>query len=253
MDGPASSDPVAMLALLADPNRRRLYDLVAMRQAPVGRDDAAAALGISRELAAFHLDRLVDGGLLEAEYRRLTGRTGPGAGRPAKLYRRAAGDLSVSFPPRDYERAAEVFAAALERLERQEGVDASGAVAAVARRRGLDVGRGTDPASASAPGEDGRGVLLDLLRAAGFEPLVDPTDGAIRLRNCPYRLLSEQQRELTCGMNLAWASGVLDGLHERAFAVELDPEPGRCCVVFRPASRPPDAPPVRRRTRRGTG
>jgi predicted ArsR family transcriptional regulator len=238
-----------MLALLGDPNRRRLYDLVVARHAPLGRDEAAAAIGISRELAAFHLDRLVDGGLLQTEYRRLTGRTGPGAGRPAKLYRRASGDVRVSLPPRDYERAAEVFAAALEHLDDGEGVDATEAVTTVARLRGIDVGRGDAHGSRSLPGADGGAALLDLLRATGFEPQVDPADGAIRLRNCPYRLLSEQHRELTCGMNLAWASGILTGLDDRSYDVALEPEPGRCCVVFRVAGRRR----LRRRSRRGTG
>ncbi len=249
MEVSATPDPVAMLALLGDPNRRRLYDLVVARHAPVGRDDAAAALGISRELAAFHLDRLVDGGLLATEYRRLTGRTGPGAGRPAKLYRRVGGDVAVSLPAREYERAAEVFAAALERLEARDGVDASGAVAEVARQRGMGLGREARRGSGSPPAEDGSAPLLGLLRSAGFEPQVDPADGAIRLRNCPYRLLSEQQRELTCGMNLAWASGILAGLADRSYDVVLEPEPGRCCVVFRPEQRPR----LTRRSRRGTG
>jgi predicted ArsR family transcriptional regulator len=165
----------------------------------------------------------------------------------------------VSLPPRDYGRAAEVFAAALARLEERDRVDAAEAVAKVARQRGMEVGRG----SPRSPDDgEGHGPLLGLLRSAGFEPQVDPADGAIRLRNCPYRLLAEQQRELTCGMNLAWASGVLAGLRDRAFDVELEPEEGRCCVVFRPASARPQAqaagvpPPsarVRRRTGRGTG
>jgi predicted ArsR family transcriptional regulator len=204
----------------------------------------------------------VDGGLLEAEYRRLTGRTGPGAGRPAKLYRRAGGDVYVSLPPRDYERAAEVFAAALERLEARDRVDARAAVAAVARQRGIDTGREARQVMGSPPDADAAPSLLGLLRGAGFEPQVDPADGAIRLRNCPYRLLSEQQRELTCGMNLAWASGVLTGLGERRVHVALEAEPGRCCVVFRPARRATgrtranaaEAPAVLiRRSRRGTG
>src|SRR5690606_38891806 len=81
-------------------------------------------------LAAFHLDKLVDGGLLEAGSRRLTGRSGPGAGRPAKVYRRAAGERGVSVPARDYRTAAGVLAEAAERA----GLDAE--VQEAARRRG---------------------------------------------------------------------------------------------------------------------
>ena len=91
-------DEIDGVAALAEPTRRRLYDLVAARDEPVGRDDAVEALGISRELAAFHLDRLVEAGLLQTEYRRRNGRTGPGAGRPAKLYRRADRVVEISLP-----------------------------------------------------------------------------------------------------------------------------------------------------------
>src|SRR2546422_8584854 len=115
-------DPVEALTLLGEPRRRQLYDLVVASTSPVGRDEAARRLGISRELAAFHLDRLVAGGLLDTEYRRLGDRRGPGAGRPAKLYRRADRQLAVSFPPRRYDLAADAMATALDRM-----VGASGA------------------------------------------------------------------------------------------------------------------------------
>src|SRR5438034_11496924 len=109
-------DPVGALALLDDPKRRQLYDLVVASETPVGRDEAATALGISRELAAFHLDRLVAAGLLETEYRRLGDRRGPGAGRPATLYRRSDHELSASFPPRRYDLAAAPMPTPLDRL-----------------------------------------------------------------------------------------------------------------------------------------
>src|SRR6185369_15049796 len=125
-------DPISSVALLEEPTRRRLYDLVAHAGEAVGRDEAAAATGISRELAAFHLDRLVAAGLLATEYRRLTGRTGPGAGRPAKLYRRAEGDVIVTLPTRNYDLAADVMAEALEEL----GKRGAEALKPVAREHG---------------------------------------------------------------------------------------------------------------------
>ncbi|MGH8978929.1 MAG: transcriptional regulator, partial [Acidimicrobiia bacterium] len=104
---------IAGVASLAEPQRRALYRYVVSRDAPVGKDEAAAAMGVARSVAAFHLDRLVTDGLLTAEFRRLTGRQGPGAGRPAKLYRRVEGDVSVSLPSRRYELAAALLAAAV--------------------------------------------------------------------------------------------------------------------------------------------
>ncbi len=223
------TDPIKMAAVLAEPTRRNLYELVAARREAIGRDEAATALGVSRELAAFHLDRLVEAGLLTTEFRRLTGRTGPGAGRPAKLYRRTDAEIAFSLPQRHYDRAAELMASALERL------GAAGAfhtVARLARERGVALGEAAAGSELTA-GRGPFGRLLDVLTGAGYEPEVQPV-GDVCLLNCPYDALARDHRDLTCGMNLAWAQGVVDGLGERGIAVELAPEPGRCCVVFHP-------------------
>ena len=87
MDDPL--EPVGALSALGDPTRRSAYDYVAAQGRPVGRDEVATALGIGRTLAAYHLDRLAKEGLLSVAYARRSGRTGPGAGRPAKLYERS--------------------------------------------------------------------------------------------------------------------------------------------------------------------
>ncbi len=196
----------------------------------MGRDEAAASLGISRELAAFHLDRLVSAGLLETEYRRLGGRTGPGAGRPAKLYRRADREFAVSFPPRHYDLVADVMATALDRMS---GPSGAAAAATVARERGSAAGAARRKQLAARPGRRRlMSGLLDVLRDADYEPQVDPSSGTVVLRNCPYHDLAREHRDLTCGMNLAWAEGVLDELG-LPISAELAPEPGRCCVVFR--------------------
>src|SRR3954454_1833883 len=107
-------DHVAAVAALAEPTRRRLYEHVVRQPAPVSRDEAAAALGLPRATVAFHLDRLVDERLLDVGYERRSGRTAPGAGRPAKLYRRAACALAVSLPERRYDLAGHLLADALE-------------------------------------------------------------------------------------------------------------------------------------------
>jgi predicted ArsR family transcriptional regulator len=227
---------VAAVALLDEPTRRRLYDLVTTSDESVGRDDAAAALGISRELAAFHLDRLAAAGLLETEYRRRHGRRGPGAGRPAKLYRRSARVVAASFPPRDYERAAHVLADAVSRLP---GATATDVVAGVARQRGAEVGAEVRRQAGPRPSRRRlRAALLDVLDQSGFQPFVDEADGgALRLRNCPYRSLADSHQPLTCGMNVAWAEGVVGALPSPNLDVEFSPTPERCCVALRPARR----------------
>jgi predicted ArsR family transcriptional regulator len=228
---PAVDDPIEAVALLEEPNRQRLYDLVAASREPVGRDDAAGALGISRELAAFHLDRLAEAGLLETDYRRRGGRSGPGAGRPAKLYRRTGREIAISLPPRRYDIAADLMATALSRLVGASGLEA---VEAVARERGTAVGAVARRKAGARPGRPRLlAALLDVLRGAGYEPRVEKADRTVRIANCPYDALTSEHRDLTCAMNLAWAEGVVVGLGSPA-SVELALEPGRCCVVFHP-------------------
>ena len=103
-------EPVGALSALGDPTRRSAYDYVSAQGRPVGRDEVATALGIGRTLAAYHLDRLAKEGLLSVAYARRSGRTGPGAGRPAKLYERSEREVAVSVPPRDYGLAARLLA-----------------------------------------------------------------------------------------------------------------------------------------------
>lgn len=215
---------VGAVALLAEPTRHDLYRWVVSRGEPVGRDEAATALGIGRGLAAFHLDKLVSAGLLEVEYRRLTGRSGPGAGRPAKLYRRSDRDVELSLPSRRYGLAAEIFARA---LEHQSG--AAEPVVEAARAKGREIGRGASATS----GGSGEGQLLRALGEGGYAPEVDD-DGTVRLRNCPFHALAAAHRQLTCGMNLALAEGLVEGLGAGTHRPVLDPRPGWCCVALLP-------------------
>jgi predicted ArsR family transcriptional regulator len=228
----AAPDSIEAVALLDEPNRQRLYDLVVRSHEPVGRDEAASALDMSRELAAFHLDRLVEAGLLDTEYRRRSGRTGPGAGRPAKLYRRGNREINVSLPSRRYDMVADVMATALDRLGGGPAIDA---VTAVARERGTVVGSEARRKAGARPGRRRlRAALLDTLRVTGYEPETATPAGSVCLRNCPFDALVPDHRDLTCGMNFAWAEGVIDGLAGSGLRPELAPRPGQCCVVFWP-------------------
>lgn len=217
------------LATLDEPVRRQLYFYVASRPGEVSRDEAARAVGVSRTLAGFHLDRLADEGLLETSFRRLSGRTGPGAGRPSKLYRRSARQLAVSLPQRSYELAARILAAA---------VDARGAekTQAELRKVAREVGRriGAD-AKARAGSRAGRRRCLAgtvaALAAQGYEPA--RAAGEIRLRNCPFHALVAEHKDLVCGMNLALVEGVVSALDLPDVRATLDPRPGMCCVALK--------------------
>lgn len=203
------------IAVLQDPVRRRLYEYVSGRGEEVSRNEAAEAAGIQRTLAAHHLDKLVEAGLLETESRRLSGRTGPGAGRPAKLYRRSAAEHQVSLPPRDYLTAADLLASVAEEARLDVELQAA------ARRQGRAL-RGT--------GEPVRelSTAAELLASRGYEPFDD--DGVLRMRNCPFHALAETYPPLVCGMNLALLEGLLgDSGHVRA---RMDARPGLCCVAL---------------------
>jgi predicted ArsR family transcriptional regulator len=211
---------IARLAALEDPLRRRLYDLVAQSSEPVGRERAAAAAGIGRTLAAYHLDKLVKQGLLTASYRRPAGRGGPGAGRPAKLYERAEGEIQLSMPQREYELAAAMLA---EAAEEDETGQAAERLREVAARAGRAAGAAL-PRSRS---------IEAALGAGGYEPEREE-GGVLRPRNCPFHRLAAEHRDLVCGMNVAYVAGLLEGLGKSGPEARLDPQPGRCCVTVVP-------------------
>lgn len=223
------------LAALASPARRALYLYVAGADHDVSRDEAAEALEVSRSLAAFHLDKLVEAGLLETSYRRLGERQGPGAGRPAKLYRRSDLALEVSFPERQYELAGEALARALE-----AGTSPLPLVEREGRRLGEETARrlrlaeaggaGTTTTATARTGQ--RRAVEAVLAGLGYEPAHHR--GRLVLRNCPFHALAERHREVVCTMNRAFVDGVLTGLGTNAFAARPTNEPERCCVTVEP-------------------
>jgi predicted ArsR family transcriptional regulator len=217
---------VAAVAALAEPTRRRLYDHVVQQAQPVTRDEAAAALELPRATAAFHLDRLVEEGLLDIGYERRTGRTGPGAGRPAKLYRRGECSVSVSLPERRYDLAGRLLADAMADAERS-GEQPRAALERRARQRGRELG--ADAAATGVPGEQ---AVLRVLEGQGFEPRVE--DGVVTLANCPFHALAQEHTELVCGMNLHLLDGVLESVPGTRLVARLQPAPGRCCVRMEP-------------------
>jgi predicted ArsR family transcriptional regulator len=223
------------LAGLGEPIRRTLYRYVAGRGIPVSRDDAAQAAGISRPLAAYHLDKLIDDGLLEARYQRRSDRRGPGAGRPAKHYVRADRQIELSLPARDYAALAELLAGAVE-------ADPSGAAQAFLDRAAAALGAELGAEAANHPTPDGDpdqvlAAVRQALAARGYEPY-EEADGTIRLRNCPFDRIAARHRQLVCGANHAMLQALTDQVDGDPPTVRavLDPQPGRCCVTWTRAS-----------------
>ncbi len=242
---------LASLSSLDDPVRRRLYEVVTGQPGPVNRDEAASAAGIGRALAVYHLDKLVESGLLVATYSRPAGRSGPGAGRPAKLYARSDREFAVTVPPREYELAARLL---VQAVEADPGDRSRAALAEAARRLGTELGRAFRPDAAERDAAERDAAERDaaerdaaerdaverdvaerdvegMLTQQGYEPCRG-SNGVIRLRNCPFHQLAEQHRAVVCGMNLALVEGLVAGLGAGGWHPALDPRPGHCCVAI---------------------
>jgi len=225
---PVNTD-IEAIGALHHPQRRAVYAYLSRQRHDVSRDEAAGAVSISRSLASFHLDRLVAAGLLEVTYRRLTGRQGPGAGRPSKLYRRANRQIRISMPERRYELLAQLFAGPLHEAPE---VRVKTGLARAARKVGQALAathRSGRPATRSS-----LRTLRAVLDGLGAEPYAD--GGVLRLRNCPFDTVASTYPELVCGTNLRLVEGVIKGLDLGRLIARLDPGPGRCCVAVAPSS-----------------
>jgi predicted ArsR family transcriptional regulator len=218
---------VSRVSALADPIRRALYHFVAHQPGAVSRDQAAAGLEIPRHTAKFHLDKLVDEGLLVPEFRRLSGRTGPGAGRPAKLYRRVRKEVNVTLPRRRYDLAGHVLADTLERV--QAGTPLDQAVEDAAENAAAIV-IASWPPTESSDVERIAGVLARL----GYEPRLE--DDGVRLSNCPFQQLSDDHTGVVCSMNRRF----IDAIGRQLDCTDVHPasvDRGTgCCVALHPSS-----------------
>jgi predicted ArsR family transcriptional regulator len=230
---PTFERDAAGIGALADPVRRRLYLYVCAQPTPVSREQAAAATGTARHQAKFHLDRLEAEGLLETTYARVGGRSGPGAGRTSKLYRRAGREIAISLPDREYELAGRLMADAIVASTRT-GAPVLETLHRLAAEHGRSLGAGA-VATSEPPDTPGAALALAVrvLAEHGYEPRADA--GRTLLANCPFHALAATQTELVCRMNHALVTGVADAVRPHRPRVGLDPGEGRCCVVLEPA------------------
>ncbi|WP_166983940.1 helix-turn-helix transcriptional regulator [Paramicrobacterium fandaimingii] len=218
---------IAAVSALADETRRSLYLYVCAQPHPVSRDQAAAAAQVAVHTAKFHLDKLEAAGLLVTSYARTSGKSGPGAGRSAKLYERSAVERDVSLPARDYVLAGELMAQAIARASR-DGDEIAQALRDVAREKGVSLAAslektGTDAATAFE-------LAVTTLRGLGYEPRVEGDH--VVMANCPFHRLAGAHTELVCGMNHDMLSAFTESVAPGVLRADLDPAPGRCCVTL---------------------
>jgi len=221
---------ISGIAALDQPVRRGLYRVLSERPEWVTRDEASERLGVPRSVAAFHLDKLAEAGLVDVRFERTSGRTGPGAGRPSKLYRRAEQEITASLPERRYDLAGSLLATAVAEATRT-GEPIDQCLSAAARTAGRILGEEARTAVGETSGAgDRRQAVTDVLARHGYEPQLG-AGGEIVLANCPFHRLAEEHRTLVCGMNLDFLGGLLDGMGPTdRLDARLAPEPGYCCV-----------------------
>ena len=214
---------IAALASLTDDKRLQLFEFVAETGRAVGRDEVAEAAGLPRSTVSFHLDRLVQDGLLAVEFHKPPGRSGPGSGRPAKMYRPIAGEVGASVPDRNYDLAGELLAAAIE-ASQSRGESAADSLREAAFRKGGELARGS-------------GSMEEFLEAAGYRPQSDG-DGGFLLPNCPFHRLSREHPGVVCAMNGAFLQGAAAGCGIAAERVAEDGTSGHCCARIAAAGQP---------------
>jgi predicted ArsR family transcriptional regulator len=220
---------VTSVAALGEPVRRQLYRYVVGQPEPVSREQAAAALGVARHVAKFNLDKLEEEGLLEVEYARPAGRSGPGAGRPAKLYRRSRRDVEVSLPERRYDLAARVMAEAITIAE-DKAVPIGAALREAAAEAGRELGaEAKKKAGAQASAADALTAVTEVLAGRGYEPR--QAGQGFMLANCPFHNLAQKYTNLVCGINFELIDSLLAEAGATGVLAQLQPFPGRCCVI----------------------
>ena len=228
------------VAVLGEPIRRALYRYVIAQPQPVSRDQAAAGVGAARHVAKFHLDKLANDGFLDVTFARPEGRGGPGAGRPAKLYKRSSKELAVSLPERRYDLAASLLAEAITRSQR-DAVPVHEALQQVATEQGRVIGGQVRERAGANPSPPATlAAIHEVLDGYGYEPRAD--ERGLTLNNCPFHTLAQQSTELVCGMNLDLMSGLVDTLDSSEFTAVLRPAPDRCCVQLQRSTAGPKAP-----------
>jgi predicted ArsR family transcriptional regulator len=173
----------------------------------VTRGQAAAAVGVARRKAKFHLGRLEAEGLLEADYVRLTGRTGPGAGVPPSATAEVAASSPLVFRLRDYKLAGHIMAEATSESART-GTPILDALNGAAAAHGAAI------AATSADHPSGSDAALDFAVRILTEQAYEPRriDRTVVMANCPFHRLAVSQTDLVCHLNHSLLSGFVNSI-----------------------------------------
>jgi predicted ArsR family transcriptional regulator len=221
------------LAAVGDPDLRDALLFARSHARPVTADELAEARNLHRNVARSRLERLADAGLLSADYERRTGRTGPGAGRPAKTYSVVPQVTSIAFQDQNESLAGLLVDALAARGGaeplREVGVEFGRELARSARLR---------PAKTTKTGFE---RVCAAVRRLGYQASLESVDDAgavIATPTCPLRPLVRARQEAVAidrGMWAGLANCALDGVEVGEVRCEtrdcLD-DHASCKVVF---------------------
>lgn len=223
----ATEAALTSIGVLSDDVRRDLYFHVRDAADPISRDEAAELAGISRNLAAFHLEKLVAASLLQvtSAHRPLLRR-----GRAPKLYYPADTEVTLSLPPRRYETMARVLIAAVH----NGGDTVKDTVLTAARAHGRMIGEtALHGARVGRLGvERAFGLVRPVLEEQGYEPEMQRGEcPEVLLRNCPFHGVLADDTLLVCTINTEVVAGILEGLGAEVLEASLIPRERHCCVT----------------------
>jgi predicted ArsR family transcriptional regulator len=219
-----------LTAALGDPTRRAIF--IAVRESPEPMTSAAIAelFTIHPNVARHHLDKLAADGYLQVSHRRPAGRTGPGAGRPAKCYETTEKAIDVHFPSRRPDLLVELLVRLVQRLAPDD-------IAAVAEDVGRQYGREL-AAEVGTPEEDGYQEAVTAVAQAmsglGFGISQDTSAATSRLltSHCPFGAAAAGHPDVVCSLDRGIVSGLFERLSDRCEPV-LHPhtDPVEACVT----------------------
>ena len=216
-------------ASLGDPTRRGIDVSVRESAEPSTATQIAELFDIHPNVARHHLDRLASDGYLRVTRQRPPGKTGPGAGRPAKCYEATAKEIAIQFPPRRHELLSELLLRVVERVAPEDGPQ-------IAEEIGLEYGREL-AAQVGMPEEAGfESAVTAVARAmlgVGFEMQALPDDRRLLTSHCPFGSTAAAHPELVCKLDQGIVRGLMERLHPHGLPVVVTPhdDPGQHCVT----------------------
>lgn len=228
------SDSISDLtSALGDPTRRAVYIAIRESTGPMSTAGIAELFDIHPNVARHHLDKLAADGYLDVTHRRPNGRTGPGAGRPAKYYAVSSKQIDVHFPTHRHDVLSDMLVRIIDRI-------APDNIREVAEQVGTEVGRELAGEIGSPEDTGYEGAVKAVVRAMtgiGFGVSSDVAGQRLLMSHCPFGDTAAAHPEVVCSLDRGMVRGLMGSL-EHACEPVLHPAAGsdRDCVTEVPVT-----------------